>query len=263
MKDKHVLITGASGGIGLETVKLFLSEGAKVTAHYNTTTPPLEGPKGYLFTAQADVREEEQVERMFKQATDQFGRVDVLVANAGIWPTTAVPIHELSYDQWRDVLDTNLTGYFLCLKHFFRNLVQFPQEMASVVFVGSTAGVFGEAGHADYASTKSAVVGLMLSAKNEIVQLARKGRVNTVHPGWTVTPMAEEALKDEKMVTKTLQTIALRKVAEAEDIGKAILALASDELSGHISGQAIVVSGGMEGRLLFGPTEIDVSRARG
>ena len=125
-----------------------------------------------------------------------------------------------------------------------------------MILVGSTAGVFGEAWYSDYATSKAGMHGLMMSLKNEITHIAPKGRVNIVNPGWTLTPMAEEALSDNDMVTRILQTIPMRKTATPQDISSAILFLASDVLAGHVSGQTINVSGGMEGRLLFTPDEI-------
>src|SRR6266508_6005055 len=112
----------------------------------------------------------------------------------------------------------------------------------------SPAGLFGEAGHADYAAAKSAIVrGLLLSLKNEIVRIAPRARVNAVAPGWTYSPMTRGVL-DERLVERSSRTMALRKVATAEDIARAVVVLASDELSGHITGELVTVAGGMEGR---------------
>ena len=119
-----------------------------------------------------------------------------------------------------------------------------------MVLVGSTAGLFGEAGHADYSSAKAAMThGLLLSLKNEIVRGAPNGRVNLVAPGWTVTPMTESELNQE-LVDRVTATMALRKVATAEDVARAIVFLCSPAASGHVTGQVITVAGGMEGRLL-------------
>ena len=121
----------------------------------------------------------------------------------------------------------------------------------SLVLVGSTAGLYGEAGHADYASAKSAIVrGLLLSLKNEIVRIAPLGRVNAVCPGWTVSPMTRSTLDEPGLVDRVTRTMALRKVAEPEDVARQIVVLASDELSGHVTGQVVTVAGGMEGRVL-------------
>jgi 3-oxoacyl-[acyl-carrier protein] reductase len=120
----------------------------------------------------------------------------------------------------------------------------------SLVLVGSTAGRFGEAGHADYAAAKSAIqVGLLLSLKNEIVRVALNGRVNAVAPGWTYSPMTSGVL-DQDVVDQVTRTMALRKVATADDIARAVVVLATDELSGHITGEVVTVAGGMEGRTI-------------
>jgi 3-oxoacyl-[acyl-carrier protein] reductase len=125
------------------------------------------------------------------------------------------------------------------------------QGHGSLVVVGSTPGVFGEAGHADYAAAKSGMIGgLLLSLKNEVVRIAPCARVNAVCPGWTVSPMTRSTLDDPLVLQRATRTMALRKAAEPEDVAPQIVVLASDEISGHVTGQVVVVAGGMEGRLL-------------
>ncbi|MFW9965635.1 MAG: SDR family NAD(P)-dependent oxidoreductase [Candidatus Thorarchaeota archaeon] len=267
LKDRHVVITGGSGGIGLEATRTLLEEEALVTATYRTSerglTDLLEKWSGRLSIVHSDIRKETDVKEVFRRANEVFGRVDVLVANAGIANHVGKAIHEMSIEQWEKTLAVNLTGTFLCSKHFFANLEANPGTHASLILIGSTAGYFGEAWYCDYSASKAGLQGLMLSLKNEIVHLARKGRVNLVNPGWTMTPMAEEALDDNDMVRRILQTVPLRKVALVEDIANTILYLASDRLSGHVSGQTINVAGGMEGRVLFSQDEVDPFQSRG
>ncbi|MHA1245754.1 MAG: SDR family NAD(P)-dependent oxidoreductase [Candidatus Thorarchaeota archaeon] len=254
LHDKHVLVTGAAGGIGLETVRMFLAEGARVTAAYHRSIGQLQqllNEHKRLFIVQGDISREEDVRGIFEEANSHFGRVDVLVANAGIANETGVGVDEMTLEQWQRTLSVNLTGAFLCAKYFFKNLKTFRDDAAALIFVGSTAGVFGEAWYSDYATSKAGLYGLMLSLKNEIVYLAHRGRVNMVNPGWTKTPMAENALKDLDMVRRIHQTIPMRKTATTHDIASAIVFLASDHAAGHISGQAITVAGGMEGRVLY------------
>jgi len=261
LSGKHVVVTGASGGIGLETTRMFLAEGAMVTGTFNRSSRPFDEikknwPDSFL-DVQLDQTFEEDVKRLFEVANRAFGRVDVLVTNAGIANHEGRAIQEMTLEQWENTLRVNLTGTFLCSKHFFTNLEMFPEETASLILVGSTAGIFGEAWYVDYSTSKSAMHGMMMSLKNEIVHLAPKGRVNLVNPGWTMTPMAEEALTDKEMTKRILQTIPMRKTAVPEDIAGAIIYLSSDKLASHVSGQTITVAGGMEGRVLFTQEEID------
>ena len=263
LSRKHVVITGASGGIGIETAKMFLSEGAKVTGTFNSSMRDLESLQkswpDQLQLVKVDQTNEPEVESMFNQANAKFGRVDILVANAGIANHEGIAIQDMSLKQWENTISINLTGSFLCAKHFFANLEKYKGKTASLILIGSTAGFFGEAWYSDYATSKAGMHGLMMSLKNEITHIVPKGRVNLVNPGWTLTPMAEEALTDKDMVIRILQTIPMRKTATPQDIGSAIVYLASEVLSGHVSGQTINVAGGMEGRVLFTPGEIEPS----
>jgi 3-oxoacyl-[acyl-carrier protein] reductase len=165
-----------------------------------------------------------------------------------VWPVDDEPVWELGLERWESTVRANLTATFLTARAFLREVER--NGHGSLVLVGSTAGTFGEAGHADYAAAKSAIqVGLLLSLKNEIVRIAPGARVNAVAPGWTVSPMTREAL-DDAIVQMISRTMALRKVAVAADIARAIVVLASDELSGHITGELVTVAGGMEGRTI-------------
>ncbi|KAJ4480956.1 NAD(P)-binding protein [Lentinula aciculospora] len=268
LQDVHVLITGASGGIGLETAKLFLKQGAKVTAHYNsnsTTLRSLESqfPSTQLFSVQAELTSESSIESIFASARAYFGlEVQILVVNHGIWPSQDKMIWEMELEQWNRTIDVNLTASFLISKHFLRSLAkdEVKDEVkmnANIVFVGSTAGRFGEKGHSDYAASKSALMyGLVLTLKNEIVKIASQGRVNCVAPGWVRTPLAEEALRDPDVVYRALATTPLKKVATTYDTAMQIVLLSSTKVSGHVSGQIVNVAGGMEGRLLNKPEDI-------
>jgi NAD(P)-dependent dehydrogenase (short-subunit alcohol dehydrogenase family) len=254
LKDKHIVITGASGGIGIAIVKQFLSEGGLVSAAYNTSRRELsrleQDWSGSIITIKADVRDEKQVENVFREGEESYGRVDVLVANAGIANPLA-HVQEMSLKQWENTISVNLTGTFLCAKYFFQSLQKFPDEHGNLILIGSTAGLIGEAGFCDYSASKAGMHGLLMSLKNEIVHLAPKGRVNLVNPGWTLTPMVEGLEDDHEKVKRILQTMPIRKLARPEDIASTVLYLASDRLSGHVSGQTITVAGGMEGRVLF------------
>jgi 3-oxoacyl-[acyl-carrier protein] reductase len=249
LSGKGVVVTGASGGIGSACARAFAAEGARVVVHYNRARENADALAAELDGAVAigaDLTDESQVERLFGEAQQALGTIDVCAAVAGVWPSGDEPVWQLSLERWESTLRSNLTATFLTARAFLREVERTGH--GSLVLVGSTAGRFGEAGHADYAAAKAAIqVGLLLSLKNEIVRIGAHGRVNAVAPGWTYSPMTSDAL-DPELVERVTRTMALRKVATADDIARAVVVLASDELSGHISGELITVAGGMEGR---------------
>ncbi len=251
LSDKGVLVTGGAGGIGSALVRAFASEGARVGIHYRSSDERariLAAETGGV-PLRADLTIEEQVDALVPQAFEALGRLDVLVANAGVWPSEDEPVWEMSLDRWRTTIQVDLETVFLCCRAFLRHVA--TTGTGNIVLISSTAGVFGEAGHADYAAAKSALAGgLLKSLKNEIVRIAPGGRVNAVCPGWTETDMTKEELKDPNLVKRITRTMALEKVAEADEVARVVVALASDRISGHITGEAITVAGGMEGRLL-------------
>ena len=232
-------------------MRAFVAEGAQVLVHYHRSEEragALAEEVGAAAVLQADLTAEGEVDRMFAQAGEAVGGVDVCVAVQGVWPRDDVPVWRLPLERWEDTLRQNLTSTFLVARGFLREVER--NGHGSLVLVGSTAGIFGEAGHADYASAKAAVLGgLLLSLKNEIVRIAPLGRVNAVAPGWTESPMTR-GLVDPENVRAVSRTMALRKVARPEDVAAQVVVLASDVLSGHVSGQVVVVAGGMEGRTI-------------
>ncbi len=272
LNGRWVLITGASGGIGQATARAFAAEGAGLLLHAHrhvaeaerlraelaadATHPAVDAPHPAVDAAvlAADLRDERAVEELFAAAVRRAGRIDAVVVNAGVWRTEDVPLHRLTAAQWRETLDADLTSAFLTCRAFLRHLEESPRERASVVLVASTAALFGEAGHADYAAAKAGLAyGLTLSLKNEIVRLAPRGRVNCVCPGWTATPMAAGPLADPAVLRRVTATRPLRGVAQPEDVAAAVVFLTSDRLAGHLSGTILPVAGGMEGRLLHPP----------
>lgn len=251
LRGKGVLVTGASGGIGGACARAFAAEGASVLVHYHRgreRAEALAAEIGGAPIAAADLTSEDDVERLFDEARSALGRVDVCAAVAGAWPRHDEPVWELSLERWESTLRANLTSSFLTARGFLREVERTGH--GSLVLIASTAGLFGEAGHADYAAAKSAVAhGLLLSLKNEIVRVAPRARVNCVCPGWTESPMTRGALGPEQ-VRWVSRTMALRKVAQAVDVARQVVALASDEISGHVTGQVVTVAGGMEGRVV-------------
>jgi 3-oxoacyl-[acyl-carrier protein] reductase len=241
LSGKRVLVTGASGGIGGACARAFASEGAEVVAHFHHGRDRAEA-LGAAVVVGADLTREDEVDRLFAEA----GPLDICAAVAGVWPSEDQPVWELPLDRWRATLDANLTTSFLTARGFLRQL----DGEGALVFVGSTAGIFGEAGHADYAAAKSAILGgLLLSLKNEVVRKSPRARVNAVAPGWTESPMTRGHVSEEQ-VGRISRTMALRKVAQPEDVARQVVVLASPTLSGHVTGQIVTVAGGMEGRVV-------------
>ncbi len=267
LRGKVVLVTGASGGIGSATARAFAEEGASLVLHAHTGRERVERLAGELGgvpvqVVVGDLRREAVVRRVFSAAVRRFGRVDVLVANAGAWEARDVGLKDMTLRQWRATQESVLTTAFLSVREFLGCVER--QGFGNAVLIGSTAAVFGEAGHGDYAAAKAAMVyGLTRTLKNEMGRLAPRvrgycgGRVNCVCPGWTVVPRNAGKLGDAGTVRRVTATMALPKVGRPEDVANAVVYLASDRLAGHVTGQVVTVAGGMEGRWLWRPEEVD------
>ncbi|HET6682831.1 MAG TPA: SDR family oxidoreductase [Gaiella sp.] len=246
-----VVVTGASGGIGAACARAFADEGARVLVHYHRgreRARALAAELGGAPVARADLTREAEADRLFAEAREMLGRVDVCAAVAGVYPSEDVPVWELDLERFEQTIRENLTATFLTARAFLRELRS--TGSGALVLVGSTAGRFGEAGHADYAAAKAAIqAGLLLSLKNEAARLGPGVRVNAVAPGWTVSPMTRGLLEPDD-VERITRTMPLRKVATPEDVAAQVVVLASERLSGHVTGQLVTVAGGMEGRVL-------------
>jgi len=247
-----VLVTGGAGGIGSAVVQAFAAEGARVAVHYRTSRDRARELATEVngVAIDADLTVEDDADRLVPRAVEALGRLDVCVANAGAWPPEDRPIWNLPLERWEATIRSNLTATFLTARSFLRHAA--ATHRGSLVMIGSTAGIFGEAGHADYAAAKGGILtGLLLSAKNEASRIGPGVRVNAVAPGWTVTPMIGEKGLDAETVARVTATMSLKKLGRPEDVAAQVVALASDRISGHVSGQVVTVAGGMEGRLIL------------
>jgi 3-oxoacyl-[acyl-carrier protein] reductase len=244
-----VLVTGGSGGIGAAVCRAFAAEGCRVAVHYRTSQKAAEELAGELggVAIGADLRREDEADRLVPAAVAALGRLDVCVACAGVWPSEPLPVWELSLERWEETLAANLRVTFLTCRAFLRHAA--VNRSGALVLVGSTAGIFGEADHADYAAAKGAILsGLLLSLKNEAARIGV--RVNAVAPGWTLTPMIGDKGRDEALIARVTATMALKKFARPEDVARVVVALASERISGHVTGQVVTIAGGMEGRIV-------------
>jgi 3-oxoacyl-[acyl-carrier protein] reductase len=243
LNGKTALVTGGSRGVGAATARLLARAGADVAISYRTrvaaadaVVAELRGAGARSLAVAGDLAEREAVDRLFRRVTDEFGRLDIVVANAGIWPTDDVPVAEMTDDQWRRTQAVNLDAAFFVTRAAARVLA----EDGRLVLVGSTAGQRGEPFHADYAASKGALMSLV---KGVAVELAPRGiTVNCVAPGWIDTEMA--AIPYEGGGRARIEaTIPLGRVATAEDVAGPILFLCSP-LARHITGEVMNVNGG-------------------
>ena len=272
LRDKTVLLTGASGGIGRALTEAFAEEGARLALLGHRRFAKLEAWtagcswRDRALVLRADLTRPEEVEHAFAQATERFGRIDACVANAGIWPREDLALHEMPEARLRETLEANLFGSIWTARAFLRVLAASGPRPdghgAALVFIGSTAGRFGERGHCDYSVSKTGLYGLLRSLKNEIVALDPFGRVNLVEPGWTATEMARPTLEQSGRVERIVRTMPLRQIARPADIARAVVFLCSPLAARHISGETLTVAGGMEGRVLWESDQVDAPAVR-
>jgi 3-oxoacyl-[acyl-carrier protein] reductase len=272
LRDLVVFITGASGGIGRAMAEAFAGEGAKLALHGHGKHGELERwiagqPwRDRAIALRADTTNSGEITAAMEAARARFGRVDVCIANAGVWTPESKLVHHADEARIRATIETNLLGSLWTARAFFAALAKSGPRPdgrgASLVFTGSTAGRFGEKGHAEYSASKAGLYGLLRSLQNEIVELDPYARVNLIEPGWTVTHMARPALEQPGVIAGVVRTMPLRQLGRAQDIARAALFLASPAASRHVSGEVITVAGGMEGRSLWETSQIDEGEVR-
>ncbi|HLS46985.1 MAG TPA: SDR family oxidoreductase [Gemmatimonadales bacterium] len=238
---RTALITGGSRGVGAAAALLFARAGADVAITYRTRQADAEAVAGQVralgrraFAAGGDLAERGTAARIVDNARAELGRLDFLVANAGIWPPEAVPLKDLSDARWRETMAANLDGVFETVRAALRVM-----DEGSIVLVSSTAGQRGEALHADYAATKGALISL---TKSLAIECAPRITVNGVAPGWIETEMSNSAYADGGR-ERIAKSIPIGRVATAEDVAGPIVFLCSP-LARHITGEILNVNGG-------------------
>ena len=245
LKGKVALITGGSRGIGAATVRMFVAAGAKVVFSFQKAEKPAEDlikelGKANCAAFAVDLSQPENASRLVAATVKTFGRLDILVANHGVWESTDVPVDQMSEAQWRRTLTINLESVFALIKHSVAQMKK-QKTPGHIVLVSSTAGQRGEAFHCDYAASKGALISM---AKGLSTELARDGiYVNCVAPGWVATDMSAAALADPKTRRKIFATIPIGRVAKPEEIAAPILFLCTPH-AGFITGEIFNVNGG-------------------
>jgi 3-oxoacyl-[acyl-carrier protein] reductase len=248
LENKVALITGGSRGIGAATVRMFVAAGARVVFNYQKARVEAEGLVKELGGSRCaavpcDLTGTKTAKGLVEETVGRFGRLDILVANHGVWPPQDSAIEAMSEAQWRNTVEVNLNSIFALIKHSVGQMKSQEGKGAAghIVLVSSTAGQRGEAFHCDYAATKGALISMVKGLSTE---LARDGiYVNCVAPGWVHTDMAEPALADPATREKILQTIPLGRVGKAEEIAAPILFLCTAH-AGFITGEILSVNGG-------------------
>ena len=244
LNSKVALITGGSRGIGAAVVKLFVAAGAKVVFNYQAAKPQAdklveECGLENCRAVRADLSGTESAQGLVSSAISAFGRLDILVANHGIWPPQDAPIDHMSDDQWHRTIAVNLDSVFALVKHSVAQMKK--QGSGNIVLVSSTAGQRGEAFHCDYAASKGALISMVKGLSTE---LARDNiRVNCVAPGWVATDMSADALNDPPTRTKVFSTIPMGRVGTPDEIAGPILFLCTP-FAGFITGEIFNVNGG-------------------
>ena len=240
---KTALVTGASRGIGAAIAKKLAARGFMVIINYGHSSAAAEEVKNQIEQAggqavlmQGDVSSGDDVDRMFKDIKKTWGRLDVLVNNAGINRDTLLV--RMKEDQWDAVLSTDLKSVFFTTKAAASLMMR--QRSGSIINIASVVGITGNAGQANYAAAKAGVIGFTKTAAKELA--ARGIRVNAIAPGFIETDMTDAI--PEKIREGMLETIPLRRGGKAEDVANAVAFLASDD-AGYITGQVLKVDGGM------------------
>nr|WP_239121639.1 3-oxoacyl-[acyl-carrier-protein] reductase [Spirulina major] len=241
MKGKVAIVTGASRGIGRSIALSLASEGAKVAVNYarsrdsaDEVVAEITALGGEAIALQGDVSQPDQVENLINETKGKFGRIDVLVNNAGITRDTL--LLRMKLEDWQAVIDLNLTGVFLCTKAVSKLMLK--QRSGRIINIASVAGQMGNPGQANYSAAKAGVIGFTKTIAKEMA--SRGITVNAVAPGFIETDMTHDLKADE-----ILKYIPLGRYGQPEEIAGMVRFLAADPAAAYITGQVFNVDGGM------------------
>jgi len=249
LEGKVALISGGSRGIGAATVRLFTAAGAKVVFSYRSAARQAEAlakecGDAVCHAVASDLNSPDAARSLVAEAVKHFGRLDILVANHGVWPVEDIPIDHMSDEQWRSTLTINLDAVFGLVKHAVAQMKSQTRGQGAaghIVLISSTSGQRGEAFHCDYSASKGALISMVKGLSTE---LASAGiYVNSVAPGWVDTDMSAEALQDPKSGEEIRRTIPMGRVGTPEEIAGPVLFLCS-EYASFITGEVFNVNGG-------------------
>jgi len=249
LSGKVALITGGSRGIGAATVRLFIAAGAKVAFTYHKARSQAEALAKECGEANcrplaANLTSADSSQAVIAEVAKVFGRIDILVANHGVWPAEDVAIENMTNEQWRSTLSINLDAVFGLVKYTVAQMKSQPRTGSAaghIVLISSTSGQRGEAFHCDYSATKGALISMVKGLSTE---LASAGiYVNSVAPGWVDTDMSRTALDDPRSGEEIRRTIPLGRAGKPEEIAAPVLFLCSQHAS-FITGEVFNVNGG-------------------
>jgi 3-oxoacyl-[acyl-carrier protein] reductase len=248
LQGKVALVTGGSRGIGAAIVRMFVDAGACVFFNYEKAAAAAEQlcrecGEGNCVAKAIQLDSPSAAGELVAGCVAKFGRLDILVANHGIWPPEDVPVDRMTDDQWRRTIAVNLDSVFGLVKHSVAVMRKTASKIspAHIVLISSTAGQRGEAFHCDYAATKGAVISMV---KGLAAELARDDiYVNCVAPGWVDTDMARPAMEDPPTAKRVLATIPLGRIGSTDEIAGPVLFLCTP-LAGFITGEIFNVNGG-------------------
>jgi 3-oxoacyl-[acyl-carrier protein] reductase len=247
LSGRVALISGGSRGIGAATVRMFVTAGARVVFNYRSARSQADalaadcGPDVCRAVA-CELNSPESARALVAETVKHFGRLDILVANHGVWPAEDVAIEKMSDEQWRSTMSINLDAVFGLVKHGVVQMkAQSDKTPRHIVLISSTSGQRGEAYHCDYSATKGALISMTKGLSTELAP--DHIYVNCVAPGWVNTDMSAGTLADPKAGEEIRRTIPLGRVGTPEEIAAPVLFLCTEH-AGFINGEVFNVNGG-------------------